>query len=263
VTGWIRLYRGIIDSAVFKDPHLLQLFVWLLCRASFRENSVSMTTGRGETIVSLQPGQCIVGRKTSARELGWPESSFRNRLARVKRMQIIETKEDTHWTIVSIVNWDKYQSEEDEGRTGNRTAKGQAKDNQRTQEKNAKNAKNEKNSTRCFDASDFELAEFMLAMIHQNASPKAKGNLESWANEIRLMRERDGHSLAEIRSTFLWANADNFWRYNILSPAKLRDKFGDLDARMRAAGSRFAVSATDATPPKPPKPMRSLAEVSA
>jgi len=134
-----------IDSSVFRDADLLRLFLWLLLRASFTEHTVAMTTGRGITLVPLKPGQCIVGRNKSSQELGWAASSFRNRLGRLRKMQIIETLQDTHWTVVSIVNWGKYQSPDNDERTGIRTTKGQPKDNQRTQDKNDKNDENEKN----------------------------------------------------------------------------------------------------------------------
>ena len=60
-------------------------------------------------------------------------------------------------------------------------------------------------------------------------NPKAKDpNIDKWANEIRLMRERDKRSHEEIMNIFTWANNDPFWRTNILSPAKLRKQFDQL-----------------------------------
>jgi len=48
-------------------------------------------------------------------------------------------------------------------------------------------------------------------------------NLETWANEIRLMREIDKKSDQEIRDLFEYANNDRrFWRKTILSPEGLR-----------------------------------------
>ena len=33
LTGWIKLHRQIVDSAVFQDEHLLRLWIWLLSKA--------------------------------------------------------------------------------------------------------------------------------------------------------------------------------------------------------------------------------------
>ena len=69
----------------------------------------------------------------------------------------------------------------------------------------------------------------------KNLSPNVKTpTFESWANEIRLMRERDGRTLKDICELFKWANKDEFWSANILSPSKLRDKWDQLEIKKRS-----------------------------
>jgi hypothetical protein len=76
-------------------------------------------------------------------------------------------------------------------------------------------------------------AEWMFGLVLA-LDPKAhKPNLDAWANEIRLTREIDGRTDDEIRGVFGWANADSFWRSNILSPAKLRKQFTTLYTKMK------------------------------
>lgn len=71
-------------------------------------------------------------------------------------------------------------------------------------------------------------------------TPKMKEpNLESWANTARLLNEVDGADLNDVWKVFQWANADNFWSVNILSLAKLRDKYPDLSAKMKATANSF------------------------
>ncbi|MGB7325563.1 MAG: hypothetical protein WBD31_11885, partial [Rubripirellula sp.] len=63
-------------------------------------------------------------------------------------------------------------------------------------------------------------------------SPKARpADFCKWGNTIRLMRERDGLTKDEIRSTFEWANHHSFWSTNILSPDSLRKNFAKIDAQ--------------------------------
>lgn len=76
---------------------------------------------------------------------------------------------------------------------------------------------------------DKALADYMLTRV-RDVSPSAKGS-SNWPDHIRLMRERDKHNHDEIRAMFDWANADAFWRANILSPAKLREKWAQLEAK--------------------------------
>ncbi len=84
-----------------------------------------------------------------------------------------------------------------------------------------------------FSGEDFALAEWMFEKILQVADKTKKPDLGKWAEVIRLMRERDKYSLDEIKKIFLWANADQFWSTNILSPDKLRKQFARLSALAR------------------------------
>lgn len=143
MNGWVRLHRQVIESEIFADSDLLKLFIWLLCRTSFKRSPARLTVGRGCSTVMLEPGQCIVGRHAAAEELGWPPSTFRDRLAKLEAMGIADRHPDTHWTIVSIVNWDKYQSVDDRETTGIPTPNRQASDNQPTHSENAKKTKKE------------------------------------------------------------------------------------------------------------------------
>jgi len=85
-----------------------------------------------------------------------------------------------------------------------------------------------------FDDEDLSLANLMLERI-KSVAPKTKttaDDLNKWANTIRMMRELDGHTLDEIKAVFTWANTDDFWKAQILSPDNLRKKFASLHARM-------------------------------
>lgn len=71
-------------------------------------------------------------------------------------------------------------------------------------------------------------AKFMFNSIRSLNPKHREPNFDSWANEIRLMRERDGRTDAEIRDLFSWANQHHFWKTNILSPATLRKQWDKL-----------------------------------
>lgn len=58
-----------------------------------------------------------------------------------------------------------------------------------------------------------------------------------WANTIRLMRVQDKRTHFEICDLFKWANKDDFWKDNILSPSSLRRKWDNLTTkRLRSGG---------------------------
>ena len=66
---------------------------------------------------------------------------------------------------------------------------------------------------------------------------------ERWTDAFRLLHERDGHSWQEIDAMIDWCQRDSFWRQNILSGDKLREKWDQLAAKRAAEtkgdGSRY------------------------
>ena len=76
---------------------------------------------------------------------------------------------------------------------------------------------------------DDEKCALWLFKVLQKTAPKAKEpNFASWANDVRLMRERDERAHKEICELFLWAHKNDFWRGNILSPKNLREHWDRL-----------------------------------
>jgi hypothetical protein len=82
-----------------------------------------------------------------------------------------------------------------------------------------------------FEDEDMRFAHWMFSLIESLAGNHKEPNFKKWANTVRLMRERDGLSLNAIGTVFKWANNDDFWQSNVLSPEKLRAKFSQLSAK--------------------------------
>lgn len=93
----------------------------------------------------------------------------------------------------------------------------------------------ESSCPRKFSDEDMSLANQMFEKILLLNPKHKKPDLEKWADEIRLMRERDSRTHSDIADLFAWANADSFWKTNILSPAKLREKWDALQIKRAAA----------------------------
>lgn len=101
-------------------------------------------------------------------------------------------------------------------------------------------------------AEDLTAAEWMFDMVKTIAPSARKPNFAGWANDIRLMRERDGRNHRDMCVLFRWACQDNFWSGNVLSPAKLRDKWTQLEinrnkqqAGVTAGKSKLDLTNTD------------------
>ena len=50
----------------------------------------------------------------------------------------------------------------------------------------------------------------------------------AWRTQARLMIDRDGRTVEEITRIIDWAEGNDFWRANVLSVPKLRQKFDTL-----------------------------------
>lgn len=78
---------------------------------------------------------------------------------------------------------------------------------------------------------DLRCAEWLFAVVQSISSSAKKPNYAGWANDIRLMRERDNRTHKEIAVLFRWACDDDFWKGNVLCPSTLREKWTQLDIK--------------------------------
>jgi len=84
------------------------------------------------------------------------------------------------------------------------------------------------------DPEDLRLAGWMFSLVLGLHPEHRQPNWPKWSEQIRLMRERDKREHREIAELFRWANRHAFWQANILSPAKLRERWDQLVIRRKA-----------------------------
>lgn len=149
--GWLKLYRSILDSAVFQDAEVLKVWIWLLCNVAFEQHD-TICYGK---VIHLKPGQIATGRKKIAQCTDLNETKVYRALTALKSLGNIEIKATNKYSIITVVNWDKYQEENNkrtanEQQTNSKTTTEEQQDNsKRTQHKNGKNVKKEKNIYIC------------------------------------------------------------------------------------------------------------------
>ncbi|QPQ33103.1 hypothetical protein JNUCC51_00495 [Lysinibacillus sp. JNUCC 51] len=61
-----------------------------------------------------------------------------------------------------------------------------------------------------------------------------KSNLQTWADDMRKLIELDGVDKHLAKQVMDWVTKDPFWRTNVLSAKKLREKFMELAIKMNA-----------------------------
>lgn len=60
---------------------------------------------------------------------------------------------------------------------------------------------------------------------------------KGWRDAARLMLDRDGRTEEQVRRAIDWSQDDEFWRSNILSMPKLREKYDQLRLQAQRDGS--------------------------
>lgn len=105
---WIKLHRSVLESQVFTNPKLLQIWIWCLCKATRQETKILVE----RQVVKLDIGQFICGRKKCSMIFDVSESSFRRYLQTLVDLEMISLKPTNKFTIVTINNYDSYQGTE-------------------------------------------------------------------------------------------------------------------------------------------------------
>src|SRR5690606_12678292 len=141
---------------------------------------------------------------------------------------MIVTTKVTHGMLIKVSNYNVYQDPKNyEGNDENDT-KGTTKEQRREREgnNNNKNVKNDKNDNkkpssrkRVYDEESihFKLAERLYNNILKNNPKHKKPNLQKWADDVRLMLERDGRTEEQIKYLMDWVQQDSFEMANVLS----------------------------------------------
>lgn len=171
--GFILVSRNILDSDVFASQKLLKIWLWCLCKANFKDKSVPLKAGKGETIVRVKRGSFIFGRNKAEEELFIDGSTIYKSMQKLKDLSMIEIESNNQYSIVSISNYDTYQ----DSKSYKITSKEQPSNNQVTtkeQPSNTTNNYNNVNNENNFNnLEESEFSEIEILPIN-NQEPKRK-----------------------------------------------------------------------------------------
>ena len=104
--GWISLHRKLLDNPIVcKDSDYLAVWVYLLLNATHKNYDVLFNGKR----CTLKAGQLITGRKSIAGKLKINESKVKRILIEFESDQQIARQRGSRNSLISIVNWNKYQ----------------------------------------------------------------------------------------------------------------------------------------------------------
>jgi hypothetical protein len=111
--GWIKLHRKFVDWEWFSKPEMVKLFLYLLLSVNYEEKK-----WQGETIL---PGQIITSYERLSAETNLSVQTIRTCINRLKSTNEITTKSTSHYTIITICNYEFYQTGSEESNKQNNT----------------------------------------------------------------------------------------------------------------------------------------------
>jgi len=100
-------------------------------------------------------------------------------------------------------------------------------DNKEKEEKKPKELK-----TFLPDSVEVRASEYLWGKIFSNNPDAKKPNIQLWAKEFDLMMRVDNRSQSDIGKVIDFCQSDQFWKSNILSAKKLREKYDQLKSKM-------------------------------
>ncbi|MET1163597.1 Replication protein O [Bacillus velezensis] len=230
--GWIKLHRSVQDHWIYQEKRKFSKYeAWLdlLMMASHKNNKFVL----GNELYDLKRGEFISSIRKLGERWSWSNTKVTQFLDLLKKDEMIDFKKDTKKTLITIVNYGVYHDSDEE----KKTVIEHKNDTKATQKHTIKNEKNEKNikpSRLKYEICDMENAEYLFKEIQNNNPDAKKPNLEKWANEFRLIRERDKRTDQQIKYLINWSQQDSFWKTNILSPASLRKQFDRLVTKIKS-----------------------------
>lgn len=244
------MHRQALHNGWLQNHRLWAFWCYCLLKASHKPTTVRV----GFQEVPLEAGQFVFGREKAARELKMTVKQIRTCLAGLKSGGNVAVKTASKYSVITVVNWSTYQEREvEEGHENGqqRASKGPAKGHiQEVKEP-------KKVRSKPFSPEAVRLSGVLADMILKNNPGNTKlnnGKREStvarWAADIDKLISIDGKTAGEIERVIRWCQQDPFWRTNILSGAKLREKFDQLVVKEQGIGKAGPPITADGEPRK-------------
>nr|WP_302104912.1 hypothetical protein [Polycladomyces sp. WAk] len=234
-------------------PLYHRVWQWLKYKANHQDKSIPMKDG---SKITIRRGQHMTSIRQIAQGVGWYENgkwkepnpkTIKSILDWMKQQGMINItgrKGNNGYTLITLINWEVYQSKDEEG-NNEHPIKKQSTDINKN-DKNDKNDKKDINNTRRKqrrvydeDSPYYKMAVYFRQKIEENVLGYIfRGNIQTWADDFRKIHEIDGRTKQEIKEVIDWVTQDDFWQDNVQSPSKLRKQFHVLMNRMRKEQER-------------------------
>ena len=192
--GWIKIHRKILENPIISNDYLA-VWIYLLVNATHKEIPALF---KGKKI-TLKEGQLITGRKSISSKLKISESKIYRIINEFKSEQQIEQQTSNKSSLITILNWNRYQQTEQQIET-QMNNKWTTSEQQVNTNKNVKNDKNVKNNiiSASEEASSADTAkanrkhkygEYKNVLLKDEELQTLKENYQNWEELIKYLDE--------------------------------------------------------------------------
>ncbi|MCR0933718.1 DnaD domain-containing protein [Staphylococcus aureus] len=155
MTGWISIDRSIQNHWLFKEKRTFSKFeawIYLLMEANHSKAKVPI----GNQIVTVERGQRLTSILTLSDLFNWSRFKVKTFLDLLESDGMLEVKTTSKYTLITIVNYDFYQSEQGRNQHQNNISQTSTQhqnntNNNDNKDNNEKNVNNEKKKATAFD----------------------------------------------------------------------------------------------------------------
>lgn len=227
---YLKFYRSMLDWEWYSDINTCRLFVHMLFKANWKDGNFRGTTvPRGSFISSI---------RKLADETSLTEREVRTALSHLESTGEVTHKGHSKYSVFTVLNYNLYQGN-DTQIDKQETSKRHSNDILTTTIEEGKKGRRKENNNISFVPSEFDLlcVEKLIASCRDtipNAKvPSTDQEKAKWAQEIDRMKRLDGRTEEQITNALDFAITDSFWKANIRSTNKFRQKFETLYAQMQ------------------------------
>ncbi len=265
----MKIHRSILLHPVFQDSELLHVFLYCLAKANHKPGRVLFPQSE-EGELTVERGQFIFGQRKAAKETGVNARTAHRKLILLEKLGILSRSVSRRFTVVTVNNYSRYQDNPNQVDPLPDSLVSHPCPTSVPPVSTNKNNKNDKKKE-ChsrtlqsgrkvfsFDSIEYELSNLLLTEIRKNdenflvSSPRACAegasasggeapSLQRWALQIDRLIRLDHRPPEEIRQVIVFAQTSSFWRSNILSAQKLREKYTTLLLQMKSQPTKPVV----------------------
>lgn len=235
--GFILLHRSIQDHWIYEEKRKFSRYEAWLDLLMMVNHKDSRTLQDGQ-LVEVKRGERITSIRQLMDRWDWSNTKVIKFLELLQKDGMISFEvTPKKKTLIKILQYEQYQGFGVGEQSQKQTAERHETDSETTQNNINNNDNNDnkkdnarKRDKRIYEKSSihFQLANSLYQKILDNNPQHKLPDLQKWSNDIRLMMDRDGRTEEQIAYLIDWCQNNDFWKSNILSPSKLREKFDQL-----------------------------------